>query len=140
MPRLPIHQRLAHGFTRMVNRIGDAWAGFIAPFERFFGRLGEGLFGALDSFSSLEALVVRVVRFVFWPLLALGRLFGRLVPGGGPFAMVSRPAQRLGAATLSLAERLNLDGVLLLLARLSKPIWWPIATLLGFLNAWLTTR
>lgn len=140
MSRPPLHHRIAHGFTRVFNSVGDAWSGFVSPFERFFGRLGEGVFGVFDSFSGLEALVIRVVGFLFWPVFALGRLIGSWLPVGGLLAATGRPLQRLGSGTLSLAERLNLDGVLLLLAKLLKPIWWPIASVLGFSNAWLATR
>src|ERR1700710_2787298 len=38
------------------------------------------------------------------------------------------------------AEWLNLDGILIWAARLTKPLWYPIVAIGGFVVAWATTR
>ena len=87
----PWHYRIAARIAALVNRIGDAWNWLVGPIERLFGRLGETMLGALDSFEGLETVVVGLVRTIFWPLIALGRLIGRLLPSGaGPFGPLVR--------------------------------------------------
>lgn len=143
MARPPLRYRLADWFAARSRQFGAAWDAVIGPIENLFGRIGEGFLSMFDSFEGLESFVVRIVRIVFWPLIVLGRLIGRFLPTGtgrGPFSFIGRQIARLGAAAYSLAERFNLDGVLLFLAKVSKPLWWPIASLLGFINAWLATR
>lgn len=143
MSRPPLRYRIADWFAARGRQLGDAWDRLIGPIENAFRRVGEGSLSALDSFEGIESLVVRLVRAVFWPLIALAGLIGRFLPSGttnGPFGFVGRFAGRLGSAIYRLAERLNLDGALLLIAKLLTPFWWPIAALLGFGNAWLATR
>lgn len=143
MARLPLRYRIADWFAARTRQVGYAWDAVVGPIEGFFGRIGEGVFSAFDSFDGLESFVVRVVRALFWPVKVVGRLFGRFLPSGqgsGPLGFVGRWFSRIGVTMFGLAERLNLDGVLILSAKLLRPVWWPIASLLGFVNAWLATR
>ncbi|TWT96160.1 hypothetical protein Pla108_32470 [Botrimarina colliarenosi] len=141
MSRPPFRYRLADWFARRARDCGYFWDRLVGPFERLFGRLGEGVFTAFDSFEGLESFVVRLVRVLFWPLLAPFRLIGRFLPkGGGPFQSLGAAVGRFAGGAFHLAERLNLDGLLLFIGKLLTPIWWPIGSLLGFINAWLATR
>ncbi len=143
MARLPLRYRIADWFAARTRQVGYAWDAVVGPIENLFGRIGEGVLSAFDSFEGLESLVIRVVRVLFWPVIALGRLFGRLFPAGtgaGPLGFVGRFFSWIGVTLVRLAERLNLDGVLVLSAKLLRPVWLPIASLLGFVNAWLATR
>lgn len=144
MPRPPLHHRLAHRIAQGLRRLGDAWNWFVGPIERFFGQVGDSVLGIFDSFEALESIVFRLVSTLFWPFIAIGRWLGRRVPADGPFTQLfslpSNAIRYVAVRTFELAEKLNLDGVLLVLAKLLTPIWWPIATFLGFANAWLSTR
>ena len=144
MSRLPIHLRFANWIARGVNRLGNAWNWLIGPVERLFGRIADNVLEAFDNFEALESVVFRLVSIIFWPFLALGKWLGSWIPSEGPFAnLLSLPGRAiwyLGERIFGLAEKLNLDGVLLVLAKLLTPLWWPIATFFGFLNAWLSTR
>lgn len=141
MSRPPLSYRIAQFFTRAAARIGDAWNWAVNPIERFFGRLGEGAFGALDSFEGLESAVASFLRFLFWPLILIGRLLGRLLPSGnGTGGALGRVYRSFGRRLYEAAERLNLDGVVRLVVWLLTPVWWPLAQVLGFANAWLATR
>ncbi len=141
MPRPPLRYRIASWFTRLSERTSDAWYRFTSPFERFFARIGEGAFGALDSFQGVESFVIGVVRTLFWPFILLGRLVSRYIPvsEGGPGPVARFLWYPIGLAQ-RLIDRLNLDWLVLLLVRLLTPIWWPIVQLLGFTKAWIATR
>ncbi len=143
MSRPPLRYRIADWCATRGRQIGAAWDSVIGPIENLIGRAGEGVLSAFDSFEGLESFVVQTVRIVLWPLIFFGRLVGRFLPSGtgrGPLYVIGRFLGRTGAAIYGLAERLNLDGVLVFLATISKPLWLPIASLLGFANAWLATR
>ncbi len=144
MPRMPLHIRFTRWFSSNMNRIGNAWHRLVEPIERLFGYLGESLLGIFDSFEALESVIFRLVSLLFWPFLALGRWLVSWIPSEGPlarlFSFPGRAIRSVALAIFGLAEKLNLDGVLILFAKLLTPIWWPIATLLGFVNAWLATR
>lgn len=141
MPRPPLRYRIANWFAHLSERISEAWYRLIGPVERLFGRLGEGAFGALDSFEGVESFVVGVVRTLFWPFIAVGRWLGRFLPvsegGTGPINRALGYPLRL---LQRLADKLNLDWLIVWAVWLLTPIWWPIAQLLGFANAWLATR
>lgn len=142
MSRPPLKYRLAAFFGRLAERLSDGWHWLVGPFERFFGRLGEGALGALDSFEGLESAVLGLLRFIFWPITAFFSLFTRWLPSGGTpgSGRVGRAFVWIGNRLYRLAESFNLDGVVRLLVWLLTPVWWPIAHLLGFTNAWLATR
>lgn len=137
----PWHYRIAARIAEGVNRIGDAWNWLVRPIERLFGWFGETMLGALDSFEGLETVVVGLVRTIFWPVIALGRLLGRLLPSGaGPLGLLGRALGPLFGWIPKLADRLNLDWLVVGFVWVTTPIWWPIGQLLGFANAWLATR
>lgn len=116
----------------------------IEPVEYFFGGVGDRFLGLFDNFDSLERGVLRLVFGLLWPLRMIGRGIGKLLPGSqsgtGLFSLPGRAMHRVVEGVIGLAEKLNLDGALFLLVRLLTPVWWPVATLLGFLHAWLVTR
>jgi hypothetical protein len=56
------------------------------------------------------------------------------------FSWLGNIASRFGQAILRSAEWLNLDGILLGLARLTRPIWYPFAAMGGFFVTWAATR
>lgn len=145
MSRPPLHVRIAHWFGESLNRVGEAWHNLVEPIEDFFGHLGERLFGVFDSFEALESAVVRFVGLLLWPFAAVGRLVGRWLPNSGEpdsglMSLPGRVLGYLGSRTLWLAEKFNLDGLLFFVIWLLTPLWFPIASLLGFIFAWLNTR
>lgn len=139
MSRPPFHLRLRDGLNRATQAIGDAWWRFVRPLERAFGSVGESLLGAFDSFEGLESLVFRMVRPLFWPFAAIGRLGWRALPAESTARLTDSVGRSAGRAA-TLLERLNLDGVVRWGVWLATPAWWPMASLLAFLRAWLATR
>lgn len=139
MSRPPLHHRIVAGVMQAIGRVGDAWNRLIYPVEATVSRLGEGLSGAFDSFAEFEAIVVRAVALVFWPFFAIARLLGRLVPAALPSSL-STAFHSVIHFAVECAERLNLDRVLFAAVWLLTPVWWPVATLLGWAYAWLSTR
>jgi tetratricopeptide (TPR) repeat protein len=57
-----------------------------------------------------------------------------------PFQLIGYLLFRLVHAFLWTAERLNLDGVLARLIYWTRPLWYPVASLGGFVWSWFVTR
>lgn len=145
MSRPPIFIRFGSWIGERVNRLGDAWNRLVEPIEIAFAWLGDRFFSAFDSFKTLELVVVRVVAILLWPLTATFGWLSRFLPaptedGRGWATLPGRTFDRFVGSALWAAEKLNLDGFLLVLVRLLTPMWWPCLTLLGFCSAWLMTR
>ncbi|MEM6798448.1 MAG: tetratricopeptide repeat protein [Planctomycetota bacterium] len=144
MSRPPLQVRIGLWLAQSANSLGDGWNRLVEPFEGFFHWVGESVFGAFDSFEELESRVVRGVATLFWPLVVAARWVGRFLPKPAPDSLFAtlpaRVFDALVGGAMWFAEKLNLDRVLLFLVWLLTPLWWPVLTAIGFLNAWINTR
>lgn len=136
-------QELAHRTSEGLARIGAA---IVRPIERLIGGATDRVLSATERVDHVESLVVRVLRFVFWPVLLLGRIFKLLLPAVvvDAFASLANSLRglfvRVGSGLLHLAEMLNLDRLVLAIVWLTQPIWRPLFALGEFFVSWVNTR
>jgi hypothetical protein len=139
--------RITDAFARFFGRIGEFFARVTervtGGVEGFFATLFGPLLRLFEGVDRFDDLAIGVGKLLAWPFVAVWRLLrgiGRLiVPESVANAFAAVPG-RIGAGALWLAEAINLDIFVQWGIWLTQPLWVPIAALLGFLNAWLTTR
>ncbi len=145
---------LRHRVQQQVARLGEQFASLAAaavwPLERLAKYVAQNFFAASERLEGLESLFLDLLRFITWPLRQLWRIVAGIVALLMP-AAVRRPLANLAARVIALqsivwqslvelAEWLNLDSLVRWLVWLLQPVWRPVATLLGFVYAWLATR
>jgi len=142
--------RLREAVGRIGQWLANLGAALVSPIERLFQFIGGKFFAASERLNDVDSVLLTVGRIVLWPIRALWHVAAAvgsmLLPESARRALVApwvklwRLAIGFGAGLWRLAERLNLDGVMLWIAWLTKPVWRPIAGLGGFAYAWLATR
>ena len=142
--------RLREAAAGLGRRMAAFGAALVSPIEGLFRFVGRKFFALSEWLSDVDSVLLSLVALVTWPLRVIWRLVravgGVLLPEsvrrglGTPFARLGAMAGRAGAGMWRLAEKLNLDGLVLWTVWLSKPIWRPIAAVGGFAYAWLGTR
>jgi lipopolysaccharide biosynthesis regulator YciM len=122
----------------------------VSPIEDLFSWIGNRLFRFSDDFTGVESAAVGLGRLLLWPV----RMFRQLVAGF--FALIfphslrdffahqlriaSRRARPLVAFSARIAHTLNLDRVAIWIAKIAKPVWYPILAACSFAQAWINTR
>jgi tetratricopeptide (TPR) repeat protein len=143
-------KRLTAAAVRVKKRLVSLGAAVVSPFERASAAMTRQLFAGVDRFEGVESLLIRLFLLLAWPLRMLGRLLAaitvallpRSVPHAlaAPFRGIGHVGRRFGQTFMRGAEWLNLDGLVLRLAKWTRPLWYPFAAVGGFLQAWLATR
>lgn len=134
----------SYRIRRSLARCWEGMAGFgralVSPFERFFAWLGDLLVRGGGGGGQVESGLVRLLSWPFravWSLLAAaGRLLFPESLRDGWHRLTSGIAN--GAARL--VDVLNLDGPVRWIVWATQPLWRPIAAVVGFIYAWLSTR
>jgi tetratricopeptide (TPR) repeat protein len=148
--RLPILVRIRRAYANALRRISRAGRALVSPIESAVMGVLSGVFRATERGQGVEHLFGRIGGLLLWPLRVAARFIGAVSRVVVPrslrsgvargFAWFSRLGSRVGGAILRAAEWLNLDGILLAIARLTKPVWYPFAAFGGFFVAWTATR
>jgi tetratricopeptide (TPR) repeat protein len=143
--------RVSRGVRKRVERLRRSASNFgyaiVRPIERTF----EATFGRMqhwiDRVERVDEWLLALVKLLVWPFQALWRLvvavFHALVPAAVRASTAKRFTKakaKAGATLWIVIEKLNLDKAVLWLVWLLQPIWKPIGSLLGAVNAWLLTR
>lgn len=136
--------RLPRGLFAWLVGIGRR---LTAPVDALSERSVAKVSALADGFNKLESLAVdaavaltRPFRFLAripWMLLIALVSPRRLAAIGKPFRRLGR---RLHGPFVWLAEALFIDRFFIGVARITKPLWYPIAALGGFVVAWWQTR
>jgi tetratricopeptide (TPR) repeat protein len=148
--KAPFWIRLRRAPARLFKRISRLGRAIISPFERaVMGFLGA-LFAFSERFEDLETFAGRIVQTSLWPFRFLWQLLTGLlklaVPNSArqllaaPFYVAAGVARRLGSGLMRAAELVNLDRLVLVLVKLSRPLWYPLAAIGTFTVVWAATR
>ncbi|HEX4413923.1 MAG TPA: hypothetical protein VH107_09875 [Lacipirellulaceae bacterium] len=148
--RLPLSVRIRRAYANALRRISRVGSALVSPIESLVMGVLRGVFRVTERGQGVEHLFGRMGALLLWPFRLVARAIGAvsrvLVPRSlrsgmaRGFASFARLGSRAGGAILRAAEWLNLDGILLSIARLTKPIWYPFAAFGGFFVAWTATR
>jgi predicted Zn-dependent protease len=122
----------------------------VEPIEDLFTWFGNRLFRFSDNFTGVETVALSVGRIILWPVrlcrTAAAGFFELAVPNSARayFARrlrsVSRRARPLVTVATQVAHALNLDRAALWIAKITKPVWYPIVACCWFAQAWINTR
>jgi tetratricopeptide (TPR) repeat protein len=149
--RKPLWHRLRDWLADAPYRFRIFTRELVAPFERVVRKTFERVFVASDRVDKLGGgAVAGLGAALAWPFVVVARLLGGLARLVVPQAVrqaavnawrgIGRWQRKLGQGLLVVAQKLNLDGPFLKLVKWTRPLWLPVAAVLGFAQAWLTTR
>ena len=140
-------RRFAQLPQRWLERLRRFGKRLASPVEEFSERSVEKVSTLADSFEKLESRALESGRGILRPFKFLARLPQRLLHTvvsprrlqaiGKPFRRTLKRTQR---AFVWLAEALFIDRFFVLLAQLTKPLWYPVAAIGGFARDWWRTR
>jgi tetratricopeptide (TPR) repeat protein len=146
----PFTIRVQRSLARLGERLAALGAALVWPIEWLVGSIGRAFFALSERLNHADSLLLGIAKILAWPFLAVGRLIralgAMLLPerlrhvAAAPFSKSANLLHRTGAALWSLTEKLNLDGLVLFLVWITKPLWRPLAAVGGFVFAWLATR
>jgi tetratricopeptide (TPR) repeat protein len=107
-----------------------------------FARLFRGLASVGDAFEGIERLGVSLLRLLTWPFRAIGKAAASAVPQSVSDSIDgSATGLRRVAGTIARADESGpLDTVVRFFARVTWPVWRPLAAVGGFADAYLRTR
>jgi tetratricopeptide (TPR) repeat protein len=133
----------------MGERLAKMGAALVRPLERLASKGAQSVYDVTERFAGIESLFTGLGRILFWPV----KLFGRLLSGlfglmpesvrhwlKAPVRILRAVRRRLVKGFVWVAGALNLDVVVLRVARWTRPIWYPFAAVGGFFLAWVSTR
>jgi tetratricopeptide (TPR) repeat protein len=147
--RRPLLVRIRHATVRLFRRLAEWGAMIVAPFERVLTTVTRRLLAATEKFEGIDSLLIGFFFAVTWPARKLWRLLSAgaallpesaRAPFTAPFRLFRYLGRRIIVSFMRVAEALNLDGIVLRLIRWTRPVWYPLAAVLGFMSAWLATR
>ncbi|MEM9658640.1 MAG: hypothetical protein AAF961_09795, partial [Planctomycetota bacterium] len=143
-------ERFQRFLRHMGRRVGEFGSALVRPFERAVEDATRKVMHGADRVGDVEGLFGSLGRKLSRPFRSVWRGFtamlGAIVPPSvrravtAPFRNLGRWIERGGRGVWTLAEKLNLDKVILPLVRLTRPIWKSVLSLAAFFNAWRTTR
>ncbi len=147
LPTMELWYRITDAIARFFGRIGGFFSHLsdrvLGGVERFFATLFRPLLKLFEGVDRFDDFAIGVGKLLAWPFVALWRMLAALGRMIVPESVANRFGAipgRIGAVAQWLADALNLDIFVQWGIWLTQPLWVPIASLLGFLNAWLTTR
>lgn len=148
--RLPWYVRVMRFPGRVGNWLMELGAALVRPIEWLFALLGRGAMRVTEGFEGLESIGLRIGYVLSWPLRMLWKLVAKaadvLVPKSvrnvlaTPLHWMAEASHWFGGMAMRVAEALNLDGAVLWLLRKTRWLWYPLAALGGFLQAWIGSR
>jgi tetratricopeptide (TPR) repeat protein len=140
-------QRALAGLLKRLSNIGAA---IVSPFERGVMAIVHAFFVLFERFEGIEELFGYIGRAFLWPFRLCWRLLASIgsvvVPRSArnilaaPFHGLAIVGGRIGSGLMRAAEAVNLDGLILRLVKISRPIWYPFAAVGTFFVAWAATR
>jgi tetratricopeptide (TPR) repeat protein len=145
-PLLVRIQRIPIRLFRLIAEIGSR---IVWPFEWALSRFAQTFLHASERFEGIDSLFLWIGYVLAWPVRLIWRLLSAgaaLMPDSvrsvlaAPFRLVQFVVRAIVVSFMRAAEALNLDGIVLWLVKWTRPVWYPIAALLGFMSAWLATR
>jgi predicted Zn-dependent protease len=135
---------------RLYDTLVNTGQRLVSPIEDLFRWIGDRIFRVSDGFTGVESAAFALGRLLLWP----ARMCRQLVTGF--FALIfprslretfarqlriaSRRARPLAPFARTAAQALNLDRLALWLAKLTKPLWYPVLAVCSFAQAWINTR
>lgn len=144
--RPPLVYRLREAVAGVGQWFANLGAALVSPIERLVAAIGGKFFAASERLNEADSIFLAIGRLLSWPFRMLWRLGAILLPESvrgalaWPFVKLGQLAAGLGVGLWHLAEKLNLDGLMLWIAWLTTPIWRPLAGIGGFFYAWFATR
>jgi hypothetical protein len=154
MFRLLSHSRLWRRIRRSPGKLYQLLTSMgerlVSPVEDLLSWTGNRLFRFSDDFTGVESAAFGVGRLLLWPVqksrkLAAG-FFALILPRSlrdffaRQLRIASRRARPLVAFAGGIAHTLNLDRVAIWIAKIAKPLWYPILAVGSFAQAWINTR
>jgi len=148
------HSRRWHRIRRFPARfyewLTSTGGRFVQPIEDLFSAIGKRLFSFNDELTGVESIALGVGRLFLWPIQLLRRaassFFSLLVPerakvfAGRRYRALARRARPVMEFAAKIAQALNLDRAAIWLAKVAKPIWYPIVAVCSFAQAWINSR
>lgn len=146
---VPLIVRVRRQQYRLMQWLTEAGAILVWPFERMLAFGAHLLFVVSERFAGFESLLMGLVFVLLWPVRMFWRLasaIGGIVPESvqgvmaAPLRLCSAVWHGIVFGFMRVAEAFNLDGMIWRLVKWTLPIWYPVAALWGFFQAWLVTR